>query len=78
MQFTAITKSNVESLSAELLVEAIQHYRVIEANALTAGPLAAGRHRQALASSCGDAQFMLERVLWPEQDRRRKAGRVAA
>jgi len=75
MQFTTITKQNVLELDDEALRTSISHYQVIEANALQAGPLARGVHRRALARSCGDAKFMLESVLWPEQDRRRRAQR---
>ena len=72
MQFTTITKANVREISHGTLLEAIQHYRVIEANALQAGSLAVGRHRRQLARSCGDAKIMLEEILWPEQTRRRR------
>lgn len=72
MRFTTITKANVKDLSNGMLQEAILHYRVIEANALQVGALAAGRHRRELAASCGDAKEMLEEVLWPEVDRRRR------
>ena len=75
MPFTTITKQNVLELDDEALRTSISHYQVIEANALQAGPLARGIHRRTLARNCGDAKFMLENVLWPEQDRRRRAQR---
>ena len=79
MQFATIDKTNVQDLSEGMLLNAIQHYRVIESNAIQAGWLARGQHRRKLASSCGDAKIMLEQVLWPEQDRRRRqAARRAA
>lgn len=72
MPFKTITKDNVTGLSDGLLVAAISHYRVIESNSIQAGHLARGLHRRRLAVSCGDAKRMLEEVLWPEQDRRRR------
>ncbi len=75
MRFNTITKANVHEVSDAMLLASIGHYRVIESNALQAGPLARGLHRRQLARSCGEAKRMLEDILYPEQDRRRKAGR---
>lgn len=70
--FNTITKKNVGELSDGMLHDAVQHYRVIESNAIQAGSIAIGQHRRELAASCGDAKRMLEEILWPEENRRRR------
>lgn len=77
MRFNSITKTNVQELSDTLLNASVSHYRVIESNALQAGALARGSHRRQLARSCGEAKRMLEDVLYPEQDRRRRENKRA-